>query len=85
MSIYNDLLILAVDDRIWIDSESLIAYLRGVEAQAGMFLKQAEQEADYQKAVAAYSVGDSVRQITDGLVLTALVAGDQIRSKRAAR
>ena len=85
MSINNDLLILAVDDRIWIDSESLIAYLRGVEAQAGMFLEQAKQEEDYQKAVAAFSVGDSVRQITDGLVLTALVAGDQIRSKRAAR
>ena len=85
MSINTDLLILATDDRIWLDSESLIAYLREVEEQATLFLEQAQDEGDYQKAIAAYSVGDSIRQITDGLILTAMVAGDRIRSRRESR
>jgi len=82
MPIESNIVILAVDGRIWIDSYSLISYLRGVETQADAHRLMAEDQGDYRKAVAAYSVGDSIRQIADGLVLTSMVADDTIRSRR---
>lgn len=85
MPIEPNIVILAVDGRIWIDSCSLISYLRDVETQADAHRKMAEDQGDYRKAVAAYSVGDSIRQIADGLVLTAIVADDTIRSRRESR
>lgn len=85
MSIDTNVLILAIDDRIWIDSDSLIAYLRDVESQAAIHSHLAEEEGDYKKAIAAFSVGDSIRQIADGLVLTAMVANDTMRSRRESR
>jgi hypothetical protein len=85
MPLENNIVILAVDNRIWIDSDSLISYLRDVEIQAGLHLDHAEEQGDYRKALAAYSVGDSIRQIADGLVLTAMVANDTIRSRRESR
>jgi hypothetical protein len=85
MPIENNIMILAVDGRIWIDSFSLISYLRDVEIQADTHLKIAEDKGDYKKAIAAYSVGDSIRQIADGLVLTSMVADETIRSRRESR
>ena len=67
------------------DSESLISYLRDVEAQAQFHFNEAQVEGDYRAAAAAFSVGDSVRQIADGLVLTTMVASDKIRSRRESR
>ena len=85
MPLENNIVILAVDNRIWIDSDSLISYLRDVETQAIQHLSNAEEQGDYKEAIAAYSVGDSIRQIADGLVLTAMVANDTIRSRRESR
>lgn len=82
MSLEDNILILAVDNRIWIDSDSLISYLRNVETQAVAHSGDAEDRGEYAKALAALSAGDSIRQIADGLVLTAMVANDTIRSRR---
>lgn len=78
-------LVLAMDDRIWVDSESLIMYLREVEETAMKHYADAREENDNYKAVAAYSSGDAIRQITDGLVLTTMHAGETIRSRRESR
>lgn len=85
MSIDSNVLILAIDDRIWLDSDSLIAYLRNVEDQARGYLDEAEKMGDQRKAIASFSVGDSIRQIADGLVLATLVAGDTVLSRRESR
>lgn len=85
MPIDTNILILAVDNHIWVDSDSLISYLRDVEQQAATHLRAAEEQGDYKNAIAAYSVGDSIRQIADGLVLTAMVANDTMRSRRESR
>lgn len=82
MPLEKNIVILAVDNRIWIDSDSLISYLRDVEQQAALHSHDAEEHGDYRKALAAYSVRDSIRQIADGLVLTAMVANDTMRSRR---
>lgn len=74
-----------MDDRIWVDSESLITYLRDVEETADKHYKEARVDGDERKAVAAYSSGDIVRQIADGLVLTTMYAGETIRSRRESR
>jgi len=81
----TSVLVLAMDDRIWVDSESLIAYLREVEQQASEHRTAAASNGDAERTIAAYASGEMVRQIADGLVLTTMVAGDQVRSKRAAR
>lgn len=85
MPLDSSVLVLAMDDRIWVDSESLIAYLREVEDQAQRFQDSAQEHGDIERAAAAYSSKEMVRQIADGLVLTTMVAGDQVRSRRAAR
>jgi hypothetical protein len=82
MPINSDLLVLSVDNKIWLDSDSLISYLRNVEEQARSHFNAAQINGDDRAAAAAFSVGDSVRQIADGLVLTTMVASDKIRSRR---
>jgi hypothetical protein len=85
MSLDTSVLVLAMDDRIWVDSDSLIEYLREVERQAQEHLVLAQERQDQPTAVAAYSSGEMVRQIADGLVLTTMVAHDKIRTKRESR
>lgn len=85
MPLDSSVLVLAMDDRIWVDSESLIAYLREIEQQAHRHMELAQDREDQPTAVAAYSSGEMVRQIADGLVLTAMVAGDRIKEKRESR
>ena len=85
MSLDASVLVLAMDDRIWVDSDSLIGYLREVERQANEHMTLAQSRQDEATAVAAYSSGEMVRQIADGLVLTTMVAHDKIRTKRESR
>ena len=85
MSLDASVLVLAMDDRIWLDSDSLVAYLREIERQAQEHMHTAQRDHDEARAVAAYSSGEMVRQIADGLVLTTMVAGDKIRAKRESR
>lgn len=82
MPVGSSVLVLALDDRIWLDSDSLISYLREIERQANAHYADAEVELDEHKAVAAYSTGDMVRQIADGLVLTTIAAAETIRGRR---
>lgn len=85
MPLETSVLVLSLDDRIWLDSDSLIAYLREIERQAQAHYKVAETELDGPKAVAAYSTGDMVRQIADGLVLTTIAAAETIRGRRGSQ
>jgi len=81
----SSVLVLAMDDHIWVDSESLILYLRQVEQQSQDYLETARECGDAQTALAAYASAETVRQIADGLVLTALMAGDKVRTRRESR
>lgn len=74
-----------MDDRVWLDSDSLVAYLREIERQAQEYMQAAREDHDDARAVAAYSSGEMVRQIADGLVLTTMVANDKLRAKRESR
>jgi hypothetical protein len=85
MSVDSGVLVLAMDDRIWLDSDSLISYLRNVEQQAQGHFEDAQRESDGPKAVAAYSSRDVVQQIADGLVLTTMVAAETVRGRRESR
>lgn len=78
----NNVLVMAVDDRVWFDSESLIGYLRHMEEQAATHLAKAREEEDRRKEVAALAIGDALRQVGDGLVLTSMTAMETIRGRR---
>jgi hypothetical protein len=85
MPVDSDLLVLAIDDHIWLDSESLISYLRSVERMTQNHLDAARRDCDESGALAAYSSQDMVRQIADGLVLTTMTASEKLRSRRESR
>ena len=85
MPLDKSVLVLALDDRIWVDSDSLISYLREIEILARDHMELAKLHDDAERAVAAYSSGEMVRQIADGLVLTTMVANDKLRAKRESR
>jgi hypothetical protein len=51
MSLDASVLVLAMDDRIWVDSDSLIHYLREVERQAQEHLVLAQEREDQSTAV----------------------------------
>lgn len=68
---HGSITVLASLDRVWFDSQSLISYLREVELWA------IANECDDAAAV--------VQRVADGLVLTSLVASDEIRSRRGTR
>lgn len=85
MSIGNDVLVLAADEKIWFDADSLIRYLREVEAQASRHCENAKAEGDGAKAIAASAANDLIRQIADGLVITSMTAAEEIRSRRESR
>lgn len=85
VSVKRDIVVLATDDRIWFDAESIIQYLREVEAMANGYLREAQDTDDYRRAIAAHATGDMLRQIADGMVLTSMTAAEAIRSKRESR
>lgn len=68
---HGSITVLASCDRVWFDADSLVAYLREVESWAR------DSGGDATAAV--------MQRVTDGLVLTSLVASDEIRSRRGAR
>lgn len=68
---HGSITVLASLDRVWFDSQSLISYLREVELWA------IANESDDAAAV--------MQRVADGLVLTSLVASDEIRSRRGTR
>jgi hypothetical protein len=78
----NNVLVMAVDNRVWFDSQSLIDYLRDMEQQAKDHLACAREEEDRRKEVAALAISDALRQVSDGLVLTSMSAMETIRGRR---
>lgn len=81
----SQVLVLAMDGRIWVDGESMIAYLRSVEKIAQDHVEQAKRDDDSARAVAAFASGDIIRQIADSLVLTTMHAGETVRSRHESR
>jgi hypothetical protein len=81
----QSVLVMALDDKVWLDSDSLISYFRAVEMQARAHFEDAQRESDEQKAIAAFSSQDLIRQIADGLVLTTMVAAETVRDRRESR
>lgn len=82
MPMTQTITVLATDDRIWVDAETLVQYLRDIEGQAGLHFQQAQLDEQYSAAVAAHSAKELVRQIADGLVLTTMTAGERLRGRR---
>lgn len=82
MPITQSITVLATDDKIWFDAETLLTYLRDIEEQAQFHLSRARQQSSYSDAVAAHAAKELVRQIADGLVLTTMTAGERLRGRR---
>ena len=81
----NTVVVLAMDDRIWFDANTLVNYLRDLERQAQTHMAEAKEEQDYDRALAAYSASESIRQITDGFVLSSITAAEPIKGRRESR
>ena len=81
----NTVVVLAMDDRIWFDANTLVNYLRDLERQAQTHMSEANEEQDYDRALAAYSASESIRQITDGFVLSSITAAETIKGRRESR
>ena len=82
MSVEPMIIVLAADNHIWLDSDSLISYLRFMEIQAQKTCEDARSVADFSRAVAAYTSQDVIRQIADGLVCTSMTMAEKVRSRR---
>jgi len=78
----QSVLVMLLDDRVWIDSNTLISYLRIVEDQASRHIEEAIEASDKGKEFAAFGGREVVRQIADGIVLTTMTANEEIRAKR---
>ena len=61
------------------------SYLRDLERQAQTHMAEAKEEQDYDRALAAYSASESIRQITDGFVLSSITAAETIKGRRESR
>jgi len=78
----QSVLVMLLDDRVWIDSGTLISYLRIIEDQASVHIEEAKESGDKGRQVAAFGGREVVRQIADGIVLTTMTANEEIRAKR---
>ena len=78
----QSVLVMLLDDRVWIDSNTLISYLRIVEDQASRHIEEAIEASDKGKEFAAFGGREVARQIADGIVLTTMTANEEIRAKR---
>lgn len=78
----QSVLVMLLDDRVWIDSGTLISYLRIIEDQASVHLEEAKESGDKGREVASFGGREVVRQIADGIVLTTMTANEEIRAKR---
>tara|TARA_R110000772_G_scaffold182300_1_gene293559 strand:+ start:280 stop:540 length:261 start_codon:yes stop_codon:yes gene_type:complete len=85
MPVEPSLLVWADSERIWLESESLISYLRFMESQAEQTCNNARIEFDNNKAIASYASKDVICQIADGLVLTSMTTAEEFRSKRESK
>ncbi len=70
------------DDRVWLDCESMIVYLRNVETEGHEHGQAAKAAGDPWKHTAALAVSDALRQIADSLTLAGMEARETMRSRR---
>lgn len=78
-------LMVMADQRVWVDADSLVTYLRGLEEQGLDQAEQARDEGLPHKFVAALAVKDAVRQIADSVILTTMEAREEVSSRVAGR
>lgn len=72
------------DDRVWIDLDTFIVYLRGVEVEGKSHAADAREQGDPHKYSAALAVSDVMRQVADSLTLAGIEARERMRSRRGA-
>lgn len=70
------------DDRVWVDCDSMIVYLRGVETEGRDHGEAAKAAGDPWKYTAASAVSDALRQIADSLTLAGMEARETMRGRR---
>ena len=79
----KDLTLMVMPDRkVWIDTESLIEYLRMVQRQAGAQAAQCHGAGDFTGYAAGVAVDGMMQQIADSLQVTALSAIDRLEKPR---
>lgn len=64
-------LVMPSDDRVWLDSATLIEWLRHTERRASEQVNDAE---DSRQAVGMLAAGDALRQVREHLTLTQMQA-----------
>lgn len=70
------------DRKVWIDSESLIDYLRMIQRQAACQAAQCHGSSDFHGYAAGVAVDSMMQQIADSLQVTALSAIDRMERPR---
>lgn len=78
-------MVLATDDHIWFDADSIVAYLRTLQQKSDEMQREALADNAIPQANIAYAVGDILRQIADGFVLTSMTAAEAVRERRESR
>jgi hypothetical protein len=69
--------VVVVAGRVWVDLESLVTFMRDVEGEGERSCAQAQEQGDPVIAGAMAAAVSVVRQVTDGLVLAGLWAGEE--------
>lgn len=70
------------DRKVWIDSESLIEYLRMIQRQAAVQASGCHYRGDFHGYAAGVAVDSMMQQIADSLQVTALSAIDRMEKPR---
>jgi prenyltransferase beta subunit len=82
MSVKDLTLMVMPDRKVWIDSESLISYMRMIQRQAGAQAAEAHGVGDFHGYAAAVAVDSMMQQMADSLQVTALSAIDRMERPR---
>lgn len=85
MSVKDLTMMVMPDERMWIDSDSLVEYLRMVQQQANDQAEAAYTAGKMPQYAAGMAVQDILRQIADNIVVTGMAAREEIRGRRVAR
>lgn len=79
----KDLLLMVMpDDRVWVDSESFVRYLRAVQDEASAHASAAREDDHVLQFAGVMAVHDILGQIADGIVLTQMEAVEELRGRR---
>ena len=73
------------DHRVWIDADSMIAYLRYLERQGADHALKARDIGNTSSFIGAVAVKDALGQVADSVVLTSMEAREEVGSRHVAR